>query len=63
MREGGATPDVISFSAAISARENGPAWERALSLLDEMREGGVTPEVFNAAILACAKASRPGVGM
>ena len=65
MRGKGVSPDVISFSEAISACEKGGQWERALSLLDEMRGSGVSPDVmcFSAAILSCAKASQPGVAM
>jgi pentatricopeptide repeat protein len=67
MRDNGVSesPNVITFSAAISACEKGGQWKRALSLLDEMRDNGVAPDViiFNAAILACAKASRPGVAL
>jgi pentatricopeptide repeat protein len=50
-------PNVISFSAAISACEKGGQWQRALALLDEMRAKGVAPDVisFSAAISACEK--------
>ena len=54
----GVEPDVISFSAAISACEKGGQWERALSLLEEMGRRGVEPDVvsFNAALDAvCAQ--------
>ena len=48
-------PDVISFSAAISACEKGGQWERALSLLEDIKSRGVEPDVisFSAAISAC----------
>ena len=54
------TPDVISFSAAISACEKGGQWERALALLEEMRERAWSRNVisFNAAISACEKGGR-----
>ena len=47
-------PDVISFSAAISACEKAAQWERALELLEEMPTRGVKPDVisFNATISA-----------
>ena len=59
------TPDVITFSAAISACEKGGQWQRALALLDEMRAARVTPDVitFSAAISACARASQPDQAM
>ena len=41
MQDRGVQPNVISFSAAISACEKGGQWERALELLEEMHP--VTP--------------------
>ena len=60
MRVAAVAPNVISYSAAISACEKGGRWEQAVSLLDEMREAGVLPNVvsFNAAISACEKGGR-----
>ena len=60
MRERGIEPDVISYSAAISACEKGGQWERALELLEGMRERGIEPDVisYSAAISACARASQ-----
>ena len=60
MRAHGYVPNVITFSAAISACEKGGQWERALSLLTEMRAQGVEPNVisFNAAISACDKGAQ-----
>jgi pentatricopeptide repeat protein len=51
------TPNVISYSAAISACEKGGQWEQALELLREMDSRGIQPnEVsYNAAISACEK--------
>lgn len=57
--DGGArrAPNVITYSAAISACEKGQQWERALELLEQMQAQGVRPEAitFNAAISACEK--------
>ena len=60
MKSRSVEPDVISFSAAISACGAGGQWERALSLLEEMRTRGVEPNVysFNATISACEKAGQ-----
>ena len=38
---------VVSFSAAISACENGVQWEQALSLLHKMRAAGTTANVVS----------------
>ena len=49
-------PDVISFSAAMSACVNGEEWDKALSLLRQMREApGVELRArdLQVAILAC----------
>eukprot|EP00973_Karenia_brevis_P034680 4785837-Karenia_brevis.AAC.1 len=53
----GLSPDVISFSAAISACEKGGQWQRVAPLLNEMRSRGLSPDVisFNGAISACKK--------
>merc|ERR1712054_276066 len=50
-------PDVISFSAAISACEKDGQWEKALQMLDEIQQRRLEPNVisFNAAISACEK--------
>jgi pentatricopeptide repeat protein len=57
MCEKDVTPDVITYSAAISACGNGGQWQQALALLDQMREKDVTADVitYNAAISACEK--------
>ena len=57
MRSAGVTPDVYSYSSAISACEKGGELTRALDLLREMRARGVSPNVisFSAAVAACAK--------
>ena len=59
MSSAGVQPDVISYSAAISACEKAGQWE-ALSLLREMPAAGLRPNVvsYNAAISACEKAGR-----
>ena len=58
MRAYGLKPDVISYSAAISACERP---ERALELLSEMRDHGLEPDViaYSAAISACEKGLQP----
>lgn len=38
-------PDVVSYSAAITACGNSGEWRRALALLRVMREQGVPPNV------------------
>ncbi|CAK0809442.1 unnamed protein product [Prorocentrum cordatum] len=50
-------PDVISYSAGISACEKGEQWQRALALLSEMWEAKLEPNVisYSAGISACAK--------
>ena len=53
-------PDVISYSAAISACEKAGRCDAALSLFQTMREDDVRPDVisYSAAISACEKAGR-----
>eukprot|EP00973_Karenia_brevis_P080821 11212780-Karenia_brevis.AAC.1 len=55
MRQRGLSPNVISFSAAISACEKCGQWQRVDPLVDEMRSRGLSPNViiFSAAISAC----------
>ncbi|CAK0894730.1 unnamed protein product [Prorocentrum cordatum] len=50
-------PDVISYSAGISACEKGEQWQRALALLREMRKAQLEPNTvsYNAGISACEK--------
>ena len=50
-------PDVVSYSAGISACEKGKQWQRALSLLSEMQDVKVEPNVlsYSAGISACDK--------
>eukprot|EP00973_Karenia_brevis_P071854 9985775-Karenia_brevis.AAC.1 len=57
LRREGLLPDMITFSAAISACEKGGQWERVAPLLDEMRRKDLVPNVisFSAAISACEK--------
>jgi pentatricopeptide repeat domain-containing protein 1 len=38
-------PDVISYSASISACEKGLQWEKALELLSEMKTQGFQPDL------------------
>ena len=51
------TPNVVSWSAAISACEKGKQWEGALGLLQEMVHQLLTPNVvsWSAAISSCEK--------
>jgi pentatricopeptide repeat domain-containing protein 1 len=57
MDKRGITPNVFSYSAAISACEKGSQWENALELLREMDKCGITPNVvsYNATISAFEK--------
>jgi len=57
MSEKGIQPNVISYSAAISACEKGGQWQEALKLFREMSEKGIQPNVisYSAAISACEK--------
>ena len=50
-------PDIITYSAAISACEKGQKWQQALGLLAETRSVSVLPNVitYNTAISACEK--------
>ena len=41
------TPNVVSWSAAISACEKGKQWEGALGLLQEMVRQLLTPDVVS----------------
>jgi len=65
MPAAGVQPNVISYSAAISACEKASRCDDVLSLLQTMREDGVQPNVisFNAAIQACAAAQQPDVAL
>ena len=53
-------PDVISFSAGISACEKSGNWQQALQLLSDMQADGVQADVIciNAGISACEKAGQ-----
>ena len=57
MKNNGIEPDVISYSATISACEKGGQWEKALQLFQEMRTNGIEPNVisYGATISACEK--------
>ena len=60
MPERGVTPDVITYSATISAGEKAGQWQQALELLREMPGRDVTLNVitYNPTISACEKASQ-----
>lgn len=52
MQNQGCTPDVVTFTALISAYEKGGQWERALTAYEHMRVQRCKPDsiVFNAII-------------
>ena len=52
MQRQGLTPDVVTYTAIISAYEKGGQWRLALSGYEQMRERGCRPDaiVFNAII-------------
>ena len=58
MRARDLAPNVITYSAAISACEKAARWKSALALLVVMRRTRVLPDEhsFNGAILACGRA-------
>ena len=52
MQQQGLTPDVVTYTAVISAYEKGGQWRLALSAYEQMRDRGCRPDaiVFNAII-------------
>ena len=60
MQEAGVQPNVITYSAVISAFEKGGQWQQALSLFDHMTQEDVQPDVicFNAALSSLEKGSQ-----
>ena len=56
----GLLPDVITYSAAISACEKGQKPQQALHLLQELQLRGLLPDVitYSAAIRACENGPR-----
>jgi len=54
------TPDIISFSAAISACEKANKWEHALKLFEILNQRSICPDavVFNACISACGNGGK-----
>ena len=61
MKQQGMVPNVITYSALISACEKGKQPERALELFEAMKRQGVVPNVitYNALISACEKGKQP----
>ena len=57
----GLVPDVITYSAAISACEKGQQPQHALQLLQEMQYKGIVPNVisYSEAISACEWGQQP----
>ena len=53
-------PNVIAYSAAVSACERRQEWEQAVALLADMQRGGPAPNVvtYSAVISACEKAAQ-----
>ena len=45
MKTHGMQPNVISYSAAISACEKGLQWKKVLDLLNEMKARGLQPDL------------------
>ena len=54
-------PDIITYSALISACEKGKQPERALQLFEAMKQQGMVPNVitYNTLISACEKGKQP----
>lgn len=52
MQQQGCTPDVVTYTALISAYEKGGQWRRALTAYEAMRMHGCKPDsiVYNAII-------------
>jgi len=61
MHHEGIVPDVVTYSALISACGKGRQSKRALELLEVMRQQGVVPKVItcNALISACEQGAQP----
>ena len=57
MQQKGLQPDVITYTAVITACAKGGMAKRALQLFDAMRHHGLQPNVitYNAVISACGK--------
>ena len=53
-------PNVVTYTAAISACQKGWQWERAVALLADMQRDGVKPNTitYNALLSACAREGR-----
>ena len=59
IRQWNLKPDVVSYSAAISAFEKGADWLLPIELLKEIRQWNMKPDLvsYSAAISACEKGS------
>ena len=57
MQQQGIAPNIITYSALISACEKGKQPERALEIFDKMQQQGIVPNIitYNALISACEK--------
>lgn len=60
LRVRGLEPNVITYSALVSACTKGSKWQMALNLMSEMKDAGLKPDVVscNAAISACEKGGK-----
>eukprot|EP00747_Dinoflagellata_sp_TGD_P122231 gnl/TRDRNA2_/TRDRNA2_173576_c1_seq18.p2 gnl/TRDRNA2_/TRDRNA2_173576_c1~~gnl/TRDRNA2_/TRDRNA2_173576_c1_seq18.p2 ORF type:complete len:121 (-),score=35.12 gnl/TRDRNA2_/TRDRNA2_173576_c1_seq18:568-930(-) len=61
MEHAGLKPNVVTYSAAISACEKGQQPEKALELLHQMQERKLVPDVvaYSAAISSCERGTKP----
>lgn len=57
MKDRGAKPDLVAYTAVMDCCGKAGQWEMALNLMQEMRDEGLKPDrmTYNTAIDACAK--------